>query len=361
MKKRMADVTASMQAKNIDHLLVAPGPSFVYLTGVGVHASERLTLFGLRQDGHHAILAPLLEEDNFAACGCALFTYRDEEWYDKACKAFLDELQLTHEHVVALERDQMRLFEYDAVAVSKAQFVDGKAIVMEKRLLKDETEIAWMQKAASIVDQALERTLSLCRVGMTELELAAELELQMRKLGSQGTPFETIVGSGYRGALPHGGPTDKAIVQGELVVIDYGAMVGGYNADSTRTIAFGEPSLEDRKVYETVRQANKAGISAVLPGNTAQDVDRAARSCISLAGYGEYFTHRTGHGLGLAVHEFPSIMEGNDLVLRPGMVFTVEPGIYIPARVGVRIEDDVVVTEEGVSLLTHFSKELIIV
>ena len=170
-----------------------------------------------------------------------------------------------------------------------------------------------------------------------------------------------LVGSGYRGALPHGGPTDKVIVQGELVVIDYGAMVGGYNADSTRTIAFGEPSLEDRKVYETVRQANKAGISAVLPGNTAQDVDRAARSCISLAGYGQYFTHRTGHGLGLAVHEFPSIMEGNDLVLRPGMVFTVEPGIYIPSRVGVRIEDDVVVTEDGFSLLTHFSKELIIV
>ncbi len=345
------------------HMIMAPGASFTYLTGMGAHQSERLTLFGISVDGRAALLLPKLEVNGVPqTLQARLFSYADETGSDDALREFTNELALTAMSSVGIEADHLRLFEANALRnAGIEQLIPADAMPMGLRLIKDSRELALLQTAATIVDAALTSTLPLVKIGMTEFEVAAELEYQMRKFGSEGTPFGTIVGSGPRGALPHGGPTSKQIEQGELVVLDYGAICAGYAADTTRTIAFGEPSNEARKVYNIVKQAQETAVSGVVAGITAEQVDALARDVISVAGYGEYFTHRTGHGLGLDVHEYPSIMKGNSLVLTPGMVFTIEPGVYLSGQFGVRIEDDVVITEGGCHVLTRFTKDLVIV
>ncbi|PWI57616.1 M24 family metallopeptidase [Sulfoacidibacillus thermotolerans] len=345
------------------HFIVTPGASFTYLTGWETHLSERLTLFGMRSDGKAALLVPKLEASGVSSHqNIKIFNYSDETGPTQALQAFVSELDLTAESRVGIESMQLRVFEANFLLQQGVKhLLAADELPMSLRLIKDDQEIAHLQSAAEIVDAALTAALPLFRFGMTELDVAAELEYQMRKLGSQGTPFATIVGSGPRGALPHGGPTTKRITAGELVVLDYGARFAGYAADTTRTLAFGEPSDTARRVYEIVRTAQQAAIDGVTAGMTAAQVDRLAREVIERAGYGEYFTHRTGHGLGLDVHEYPSIMEGNELALTAGMVFTIEPGIYLPGEFGVRIEDDVVVTAKGALVLTRFTKELMVV
>ncbi|MCY0869972.1 MAG: M24 family metallopeptidase, partial [Firmicutes bacterium] len=262
---------------------------------------------------------------------------------------------------VGVEPLTFRWFEAQALLAHGYAFVSIEHVARDLRLIKDADEIRCIERAAAIVDDGLRAAIPLLRAGMTELEVAAELEYQMKRLGSVGTPFGTLVGSGPRGALPHCAPTERVIEAGELVVLDYGASVEGYAADTTRTLAWGEPPAPARQVYELVRQAQAAAVAACAPGKTAHEIDRAAREVITAAGHGQHFTHRTGHGLGLDVHEFPSIVAGNDLALVPGMVFTVEPGVYIPQQLGVRIEDDVVIEANGARALTGFTRELVVV
>src|SRR5450432_1128916 len=234
--------------------------------------------------------------------------------------------------------------------------ISGDDAVTSIRLYKEASEIAAMRKAITVSEEALEATLNQIRVGMTEHEVTNLLLNKMAELGSGGNAFDPIILSGPNSALPHGVPSDRRLQAGELLLFDFGTTFEGYPADITRTFAVGSLDSELRKVYDTVLAANEAGIRAIRPGVTAQDVDRAARQVIVDAGYGKYFLHRTGHGLGLDVHEAPNMVEGNMQVLEPGMVFTIEPGIYLSGRGGVRIEDNVVVTESGVDVLTTFSK-----
>jgi Xaa-Pro dipeptidase len=193
---------------------------------------------------------------------------------------------------------------------------------------------------------------------MSEREIAAELTVNLLKGGSSGASFQPLVQTGPNTAEPHSATSSRRLERGELLLIDFGARVGGYVSDITRTLAMGEPEAELSKVYEIVQAANAAGQSAAGPGVPCQEVDRAARRVIDDAGYGPYFIHRTGHGLGLEVHEPPYIVEGNMQRLETGMTFTVEPGIYLPGRGGVRVEDDVVITEDGCESLTTFERNL---
>ncbi len=172
--------------------------------------------------------------------------------------------------------------------------------------------------------------------------------------------FDTMVLSGPKTASPHGNPGNRKIKKGDFVLFDLGVVYQGYCSDITRTVAFGEPTDAQREIYETVRKAEQAAVDSVRPGVKAMEIDKAARNVIEQAGYGSYFTHRVGHGLGISVHEYPSVTGTNELVLEEGMVFTIEPGIYHPGITGVRIEDDVVVTADGVEVLTKFPKELLI-
>jgi len=226
-------------------------------------------------------------------------------------------------------------------------------------MFKDETEIAAMQRAVEIAQNALRDTIPAIKPGVTEREIAAELTTHLLRRGSSPAfPFQPIVSGGPNSANPHAVPTDRPLQRGDLLVIDYGATVEGYFSDITRTFAIGAVEPELRHIAEIVEQANAAGRAAAGPGVPARTVDEAARSVIEDAGYGEYFTHRTGHGLGLEVHEPPFIRGDNEQILQPGMTFTVEPGIYLPGRGGVRIEDDILITEDGSRSLTDLPRPL---
>lgn len=221
------------------------------------------------------------------------------------------------------------------------------------RVHKYSDEVAKIREAAAIADRALQAVIPLIRPGISEKALADHLEMAVRQAGGSKTSFDTMVVSGLRSALPHGRPTDKKLVAGELVTIDFGAVYQHYCSDMTRTFALGSVRDELKAMYDTVFIAQQSARDAVRPGMTCQELDAIARDIISAAGYGEYFSHNLGHGLGLDVHEAPAISPQNAQPLTPGMVITIEPGIYIPGLGGVRIEDDVLVTESGSEVLTQ--------
>jgi Xaa-Pro dipeptidase len=226
-------------------------------------------------------------------------------------------------------------------------------------MYKDQSEISTMRKAVDIAQQALSATLPKVKIGLTERELAAELTLQLFQAGCDPqVPFAPIVSSGPNAANPHATPTDRKLSSGDLLVIDWGASYQGYLSDITRTFAIGVLEPEYAQICRVVLEANTAGRKAARPGIAAEAVDQAARAVIQSAGYGMYFTHRTGHGLGMEGHEDPYIRAGNLALLESGMTFTVEPGIYLPGRNGVRIEDDVVITPTGAECLTSFPREV---
>lgn len=227
------------------------------------------------------------------------------------------------------------------------------------RLVKDESELENLWEAFKISDRAFEKTLTELEVGMTEKEIAARLEYYMSSYGSEGVSFPTIVASGARSALPHGAPTDKIISVGDFVTFDFGTTYKGYHSDTTRTVVMGMGNSWHKEIYNTVAEAQYRGIRSAKPGMTGKELDEIVRSYIESCGYGEYFNHGLGHGVGLEIHELPNINRGGDIVLQPGMVFSIEPGIYIPGKGGVRIEDTVVLTEEGARSFTNLRKGLL--
>ncbi len=227
------------------------------------------------------------------------------------------------------------------------------------RWVKDAEEIAAISQAAEIADAAFAYILDILRPGRTEREAAVELEVYMRRSGAERISFESVLASGPRSAFPHGRATDRVMAVGDLVTLDFGAVYEGYASDLTRTIVLGMPDDRQRQVYQVVLEAQQRALAALRPGVSGRQVDEVGRSVIAAAGFGEAFGHALGHGLGLDVHEGPRLSPRDDTVLEPGMVLTVEPGIYLPGWGGVRIEDDVVVTAHGGRVLTHAPKELL--
>ena len=236
--------------------------------------------------------------------------------------------------------------------------VPTSRVVESLRAVKDEGERDAIRKAAAIADRAFERILEELRPGRTEREIALRLEFMMREMGADGASFDIIVASGPRSALPHGVASDRVLEKGDLVTLDFGASYRGYCSDITRTVVLGEPNDAQRRIYETVREAQQAAVDAIRPGMTGKEADRVARDRIKASGYEKYFGHGTGHGLGMEVHEAPRLSPRGEEILEPGMVVTVEPGIYLPEFGGVRIEDDVIVTEDGREVLTQSPKHL---
>lgn len=240
----------------------------------------------------------------------------------------------------------------------KVQLIPTKGIIEALRLVKTPDEIEILQAAAKIADDAYLHILNYIKPGLSEIDVANELEFFMRKAGASSSSFDIIVASGHRSALPHGVASEKVIQEGELVTLDYGALLNGYISDITRTVAVGSISDELTKIYNVVLEAQLKGLAGIKPGITGREADLLTRDHIGAAGYGEYFGHSTGHGIGLEVHEGPTYQVA-DMVLEENMVVTVEPGIYIPNVGGCRIEDDIVITETGNKRLTVSTKELI--
>ena len=271
-----------------------------------------------------------------------------------------------------IETEQVKgiAFEEDHVTVQQLQnwqkklSAEFKAVsgwVQELRMVKTETEIEHIRKAAQIGDQAFAELLPSIRSGMTEREIALELEFLMRKAGATGTSFDPIVASGPQSALPHARPGERILSHGDFVVFDFGCVVNGYCSDMTRTIVVGEPEEQHLLIYDLVYKAQVESLKAIKPGKTGAEIDAIARNTITEAGYGENFGHGLGHSVGLEIHESPRLSKTDQTVLKPGMIVTVEPGVYVPGFGGVRIEDLVVVTEEGYEVLTSTFKELYVV
>jgi Xaa-Pro dipeptidase len=355
-----------LQAANgIDCVALMPGANLRYFTGLTTHLSERPTVAFVPVEGPLAALLPELEAPAARPRlpeEARLFTYHDEEGHEHVFHQVAEELNLDGKPI-GVEYLAMRLLEMRRIeqAFPGSQLMAIEPWLPELRMAKDEAEIAHMRRAIEIAETAMQRLLDdrAIRPGRTEQEVAADLKVAMLRDGGQEEAFSPIVVAGPNSASPHAGPSDRPLAEGDFVTIDWGTTHDGYRSDITRTYVLGSPTPEMERIYDAVLAANQSGRLTTRPGLPAQDVDRAARRAITLAGYGEYFIHRTGHGLGLETHEPPYIVEGNLDLLQPGMTFTVEPGIYIPGLGGVRIEDDVVVTEEGAETLTTLPRELI--
>jgi Xaa-Pro aminopeptidase len=240
------------------------------------------------------------------------------------------------------------------------EFFELGAILDEIRMCKDASEVELLRSVAQLSSASLATALELIKPGVRETEIAVALEFEMRRRGAEGRAFDFIVASGIRGAMPHGRASDKCIEKGDLVTLDYGALKDGYHSDETVTVACGQPDLRQQEIHNIVKVAHDLALEAVKPGISCRELDEVARSYIRDHGYGDYFGHGLGHGVGLQIHEAPTLSPRGTIVLAEGMVITVEPGIYIPDFGGVRIEDTVVVTNSGCSVLTSADKQLLI-
>jgi Xaa-Pro dipeptidase len=356
---RHAEAMRRVQAAGLDGLALVPGPNLAYLSGLDMHLSERPTVLVYPVKGRPGMLLPELERGRAAARteGVGFYCYSDEEGFAPAFCRLASELALDGKRI-AVEYVQMRALELRALeaAAPHAEYVSLEESLLGLRAIKDERELDATREAIRITEAALHALRTWTVTGLTERDVAQRLTAEMLGRGADSVAFMIAV-AGPNGADPHAGPSERPLQRGDLLTIDCGAVHNGYIADITRTFAIGPVRGRLREIYEVVREANAAGRAAVKPGVAAQDVDRSARAVIEAAGYGEQFFHRTGHGLGLETHEPPYIVEGNERLLEPGMLFTVEPGIYVSGLGGVRIEDDVVVTLSGAQTLTTFPRE----
>jgi Xaa-Pro dipeptidase len=363
---RFDKLNASLQTSDLDAVILNPGPTLTHLTGLHFHLMERPVVLLFAKDQVPAIVLPELELQKVASLpyDLKIFPYPENpaEWGNVFRKA-AQSLGLDGKRI-GVEPRNLRLLEFQYVkeGAPEADFPDASEVLSGLRLKKDKAEVDAMRKAVKIAQEALEATIPSLKVEMTEKALAAELVVQLLRHGSDPEiPFAPIVSAGPNAANPHASPSDRKLQVGDLLVVDWGAAYEGYISDLTRTFAVGDVDQEYIKIHKIVQEANAAGRAAGKPGVPCAAVDKAARDVIERAGYGEYFTHRTGHGIGMEGHEEPYMRGDNMQTLEPGMAFTVEPGIYLPNRNGVRIEDNVVITETGADVLSDMPREIRIV
>ena len=337
-----------------DAALITSGPNVRYLTGL---ASSNAALL-LPADGT-AVLATDSRYALAAERDCPDVELITERFIEPRLAAEMPRRGL---RTVAFEAHEMSVDRHCALA-AKAEGVDlipfGRKIE-ELRTVKDPSELELLATACRITDQALADLFSMIRPGLTERRLAAALDARMTELGAERPAFDTIVASGPNGAIPHHAPAGRPVRRGDLITMDFGARYGGYHADMTRTVALGEPAGWQREIYELVAAAQRSGLDAARPGADVGDVDAAARDLIRDAGHGDHFQHGLGHGVGLEVHEAPMLGYGRTGKLASRVPVTVEPGVYLPGRGGVRIEDVLVVGADGTGLLTTTTRELLV-
>jgi Xaa-Pro dipeptidase len=365
MKHRLEKLHRIMEQNALDAVAIIPGANMRYLTGAVHNVMERPFILIIPQQGQPAVIIPVLEAELFASKGfdAKLIQWQDKDGYDDAFKTAIKETHLDGKRI-GVEGQLMRYFE--SLALQKhapaAQVIDAHKIIGNMRLNKDQAEIDALRKAIKISEAALQKTLDQVKVGMSERQIANILVGQMNALGGEGLSFDPIVAASDNSARPHAKVReDYAVKSGDPLLFDYGTTYGGYNADITRTVFVGQPSDHFRAIYEAVQKANKVGKATSKVGVTAHEVDDTTLQSLKDSGFESLIVHKTGHGLGLDVHEEPYIMQGNHQPLEAGMVFTVEPGLYESGAIGVRIEDNVVMTAEGCESLSTFPRDLMVV
>jgi Xaa-Pro dipeptidase len=347
-----------LDSENIDLLLSTPGTNFRYLTGVTAHRMERLTAFVLPRRGPAFLICPAFEEDNMRR------GLRDAEivtWGESDDPfALLGEIvRARSDRKLSIGLEPTTWFwmaERLRGSVPASGFQDAGTVFEALRARKSPGEMAWMRRSADIAEEVACKGRLHLKEGMTELEAADVLIDLARRSGAE---LEALVQFGPNSAIPHASAGSRTLKRDEMVLFDLGAILGGYFSDITRMTCFGDATKEMKDVYAIVYEAQQAAIATARPGVPCQEVDQAARRVITRAGYGEYFTHRTGHGLGMDIHEEPYLVDGNGRILEAGNVVTIEPGIYLPGRFGVRIEDDVLITENGAEVFSDGQPALI--
>jgi len=354
---------AAEQAENagLTGILVAPGPDLLYLAGYApVAITERLTMLVLQTGRDPAMILPSLERpdaEHAASAGTIALT----EWSDGSdpYAAAAPLLDPAGSYAISDSAWALQLLGLQE-ALPGTRYVSMTSALPMLRAVKDDDELERLSAAGAAADATFQEILKVRFAGRKETEVAADLASLLMDHGHSQVDF-TVVGSGPNGANPHHEAGDRTIQDGDMIVLDFGGLKDGYGSDTSRTIHVGEPTDEEREVHDIVRGAQQAGFEAVRPGVACQAIDRAARRVIADAGYGGQFIHRTGHGIGLTTHEPPYMVEGETHALEPGMCFSIEPGIYLSGRFGVRIEDIVTVTRDGGRRLNHTAREMQIV
>ncbi len=361
-KSRVEELARNLTEARLDAAAVLPSAGLYYLTGMTAGLSERPMVFIFGADGRTAAVCPKFESERVRRdSGIAnLFTYTDDE----GASAGFARLRKGFGAIptLAMEYQSARVLEYMYLkeACEVANLVDLRPILAEQRMKKDPGEVNKMQRAAALADSVMGVLEQNLRLGITERELVNLAQAFVKESGKGAMTFITVV-AGERSALPHASVSDRPLQQGDAVVIDLGCLVEGYTSDITRSFHMGDQDEEMAKIGRIVLEANRLAKEAVRPGVSPAFLDRIARDYIAEQGYGEYFTHRLGHGLGIEVHEEPYIVHGNERALEVGHAFTIEPGIYLPGKGGVRIEDDVCVTSTGCISLTAYPREVRVV
>lgn len=354
-KERLSRLRTILAAEGVEGLLVTQATNRKYMSGFTgssgvllIAADRALLLSDFRYKTQAPAQAPAFE---FVEHGASIID---------SVKTAAAELGIRRLAFEAHEMNVATFNKYKA-AIGDLEFVPAGEWIERLRMAKDAGELAIMRDAAKLADKTFEHMIGLLQPGMKELDVALEIEFFMRHHGATSSSFDTIVASGERSALPHGVASDRVLQTGEFVKLDFGAYYRGYCSDITRTVMLGKPTARHREIYDIVKKAQQATLEGIRPGMTGKQADAIARDIIKSHGYGDLFGHGTGHGLGMEIHEAPRLSVTGDIVLEPGMTVTVEPGIYIPGFGGVRIEDDVVITETGVEILTHASKDFIVI
>jgi D-alanyl-D-alanine dipeptidase len=359
-RTRMERARAEMARQGVDVLFVTPSSDLTYLLGYPAHASERMTLLCVPREGEPFVVAPTLEAGRLSGRRDVVDVHAWNET-ESPSEMTARLLERADGATIGVSDQTWAVFLLRLRdVIPGARFVSGNTVLRELRMVKDAHEIALLREAGRRTDIVWNRFVEECTLaGRGEREIAGDLQRLQREEGMDVGGF-LIVGSGPNSASPHHMTSARVVQEGDAVVFDFGSTREHYWSDITRTVHVGQPSDEFRRVYDVVLEANRAARAAVRPGVACEAIDRAARDVIEAAGYGEFFIHRVGHGLGLDGHEEPYMVEGNDLPLRPGMVFSDEPGVYIPNRFGVRIEDILVVTDDGAESFNDARRDLVV-
>ncbi|WP_186578380.1 M24 family metallopeptidase [Aquibacillus kalidii] len=353
-----------MKQAKIDSLFITSKANIYYFTNFYTEPHERLVAVYVDLSGNSLLILPEMEKESAIASGWKgdLLPYNDQDnpWhmfekYLSVSNRSLDSLGIEKDHVTVERYEQItNLF-------VNANIVDAKETLANLRVVKDKQELDILKQAAAFADLGVKTGIEAIEEGKSELEILAKIEYALKKQGIREMSFSTMVLTGKKTASPHGHPGLEKVSKGDLVLFDLGVIFQGYCSDITRTVAFKTVNEQQRNIYNTVLTAQQKAIEAASIGRPMNHLDYAARNYITEQGYGEYFTHRIGHGIGIDVHEYPSLNATNELPLKAGMSFTIEPGIYVPNIGGVRIEDEIFMSEKGAQLLTNYPKELQII
>ena len=350
-----------MSQREIDILFLAPGPNMYYLSGFLEEPSERLLALIVPQSGDPLFIVPELYEQQVRTFSWVdkLICWKDSQDPNAVLSSTMGQVAAKRPTIAVDSRMWSRFLLMLLTLAPDSRYLDAGLVMNPLRIKKTPEEIALMSRSAEIADAVFTETAKECKEGMTERQLSAKLVNELRRLGADSVGYEPVASSGPNAALPHCRSGDRKLQRGDLVVMDYGCLYRGYNSDITRTVAVGGCDNERKKAYSVVRSAQEKAYEAALEGVEAQSVDKTAREIIEAAGYGQFFVHRTGHGIGLEIHEEPYIVAGNSMRLDEGMAFSVEPGIYVPGHYGVRIEDIVVIQAGRARRLNNCTRELI--